>query len=358
MIGDVSFFMGANTPDGFHSLFQGLYFPEKGWRLYIIKGGPGTGKSTLMKKIAAECDIRGLFCERIFCSSDPKSLDGVIIPSLKISIADGTSPHVIEPKYPGASEKFVDLGAFRDDRALMKNREIIIEKTKENSACHKKSTEFLFAARSCENDTASVVIPTMKMGTLHRFSEKLATAKLTADGADEGLIHKRFLSAFTPDGFVIFNESFLSMCEKRVVLYDSLGCASSVILKVLSLRAAEKGISGYICYSPLFPDSRPEQLIFPQLSLGFYVANSPLSDAFGECFKVDCMRFYDREALSRHKNRISFNKRSRDEMFSGAVQSMKRAKAVHDELEKYYITAMDFDSMSLYAEKLIDEIFG
>ena len=356
--GSVSFFLGANTPEGFHSLFSELYFPEHGWRLFIIKGGPGTGKSTLMKKIAAGCDKRGLFCERIFCSSDPSSLDGVIIPFLKTSIADGTSPHVIEPRYPGASEKFIDLGQFRNDGILIKNRDEIIAKTKENSLCHKKCTDFLFAAHSCENDTAAVVIPTMKMSVLHRFSEKLAEIKLCSHSQTASTMSKRFLSAFTPSGFVAFNDTFCALCENKILLKDSFGCASSVILRVLSIKAAEKGIRGYICHNPLYPDHRPEQLIFPDLSLGFYVTDTSFFDGFEATQTIDCMRFYDREALSRHKNRLAFNKRSRDEMLLAATESLKKAKSVHDELEKYYISAMDFSAMRDYSEALLEEIFS
>lgn len=356
--GSVSFFLGANTPEGFHSLFSGLYFPELGWQLYIIKGGPGTGKSTLMKKIAAECDKRGLFCERIFCSSDPTSLDAVIIPSLKISIADGTSPHVIEPMYPGVAEKFIDLGQFRGDTLLAENRDEIIAGTKENSLCHKKCIDFLFAARGCENDTASVVIPTMKMAVLHRFAEKLAEIKLNSHSMPKGSLSGRFLSAFTPAGFVIFDNTFDALCEKKILLKDSFGCASSVILRVLAMKAAEKGIRGYICHSPLYPDHRPEQLIFPDLSLGFYVTDSRTAEKSEAVQFIDCMRFYDREALSRHKNRLAFNKRSRDEMLSAAIESLKKAKSVHDELEKYYISAMDFSAMKDYSDTLIREIFS
>ena len=45
-------------------------------------------------------------------------------------------------------------------------------------------------------------------------------------------------------------------------------------------------------------------------------------------------------------------------MISGAVESLVKAKATHDRLEKYYIGAMDFDRMSRYTELLIDEIFS
>ena len=45
------FFLGANTPQGFVSRFDQLADPTDGWREFVIKGGPGAGKSTLMKMI-------------------------------------------------------------------------------------------------------------------------------------------------------------------------------------------------------------------------------------------------------------------------------------------------------------------
>lgn len=352
-----SFFLGANTPVGFYSLFSELYEPENGWRLYIIKGGPGTGKSTIMKKVAAECDRRGRYCERIYCSSDPGSLDAVIIPSLKISIADGTSPHVLEPKFPGVSEIIVELGQFRDDRLLRKNAEEIIRITKENSLRHKSSVDFLAAARGVDNDTSSVVLSALKIERLHKFSEKLALNKLSVTTDGRGVIRKRFLSALTPEGLVLFRDSFTGLCKSTVVLSDSFGFASSVILKILSMKSAEQGLDCILCYCPTSPDYRPEHLIIPSLGLGFFTSNRWHPDDFTDPYKVDCMRFYDSSALYRHKNRIAFNRRSRDELITEAVNKLTAAKSLHDELEKYYIAAMDFDAMGDYSEKLISEIF-
>ena len=51
-------FLGANTPKGFVSFFDELYNPYDNCSAYIIKGGPGTGKSTLMKAICLECEKR------------------------------------------------------------------------------------------------------------------------------------------------------------------------------------------------------------------------------------------------------------------------------------------------------------
>ncbi len=77
-----SYFLGSSAGNGFFSCFSQLTPKIEGQYTYIIKGGPGTGKSSLMKKIADEMEKRDIECERIFCSSDPDSLDAVIFPSL------------------------------------------------------------------------------------------------------------------------------------------------------------------------------------------------------------------------------------------------------------------------------------
>lgn len=87
------FFLGANSSQGFVSRFDQLGDAHDDWRCTVIKGGPGTGKSSLMKRLAAAMEETCPVIEEIYCSSDVDSLDGVIFPDLKLSIADGTPPH-------------------------------------------------------------------------------------------------------------------------------------------------------------------------------------------------------------------------------------------------------------------------
>ena len=49
--GNYESFLGANSPRGFVSLFEELYNPYLDCRAFVIKGGPGTGKSTLIRCI-------------------------------------------------------------------------------------------------------------------------------------------------------------------------------------------------------------------------------------------------------------------------------------------------------------------
>ena len=52
------FFPAANTPYGFFSRFDSIYNEKEDKKVIYIKGGSGTGKSTLMKKLTAVADER------------------------------------------------------------------------------------------------------------------------------------------------------------------------------------------------------------------------------------------------------------------------------------------------------------
>ena len=91
----IQYFLGANAPTGFYSLYDHLLSPEEARAIYILKGGPGCGKSTLMRKIGAWAEESGLETEYVLCSGDPDSLDAVLLPQSGVAIVDGTAPHVV-----------------------------------------------------------------------------------------------------------------------------------------------------------------------------------------------------------------------------------------------------------------------
>ena len=85
-------FLGANSAQGFYSLYDQLLsgrFDD----LLILKGGPGCGKSSFMRRVAEELSAAGHTPVYVHCSGDPDSLDGVIFPALRAALVDGTSPH-------------------------------------------------------------------------------------------------------------------------------------------------------------------------------------------------------------------------------------------------------------------------
>ena len=53
----VQFFLGANAPTGFYSLYDQLIDPAEAEDIYILKGGPGCGKSTFLKTLNRMNDL-------------------------------------------------------------------------------------------------------------------------------------------------------------------------------------------------------------------------------------------------------------------------------------------------------------
>lgn len=84
-------FPGGNTSRGFFPLQENIIGEDKNF-LYILKGMPGGGKSSLMKEIARRSLEEGYTVEYHHCPSDPTSVDAVVIVELKIVILDGTPP--------------------------------------------------------------------------------------------------------------------------------------------------------------------------------------------------------------------------------------------------------------------------
>ncbi|MEC0239624.1 hypothetical protein P4H66_07095 [Paenibacillus dokdonensis] len=69
----------------------------------FVKGRPGSGKSTMFKKLAKEAEARGIDTEIYHCGFDPNSLDMLIFPELSLAIFDSTAPHEHFPTREGDS---------------------------------------------------------------------------------------------------------------------------------------------------------------------------------------------------------------------------------------------------------------
>lgn len=137
----VSYFLGANSCQGFYSLYEEFCHAE-GDYLHLIKAGPGGGKSGFMRRIAKAAEDRGLEVEYLICSGDPDSLDGIYIPKLHLGYLDATAPHITEPRYFGFDSCYVNLGRFCSASPDDKIREY----TEKYHAMYKRAYAFLAAA--------------------------------------------------------------------------------------------------------------------------------------------------------------------------------------------------------------------
>mgnify|MGYP000595560802 FL=1 len=110
------FFAGANSGDGFQNLFSEIVDLEDTYDLMVLKGGPGVGKNTFMREIGRTMEDAGTPVEYLWCSGDPDSLDGVVLPELRCAVVDGTAPHGTAPL--GHPAKKVSICKGLQDRLL------------------------------------------------------------------------------------------------------------------------------------------------------------------------------------------------------------------------------------------------
>ena len=149
----IHYFPGGNTAEGFCSHFGDILPAPVQRRMFYLKGGPGVGKSTLMRRVGEAAEKAGLEVEYFHCSSDPDSLDAVCLPQKGAALMDGTAPHVYDPVAPGARDTLVGLGDFLDEAALRSHIEDILNLQKAISGRFRRCYCYLGGAQKAVSYT-------------------------------------------------------------------------------------------------------------------------------------------------------------------------------------------------------------
>ncbi len=90
------------------------------WRLhrkYLITGRPGTGRTTLVKRVADAILGRGFSVEYYHCCLDPDKIDHAIIPELGTGIFNASEPHAL---MPDVGDVLLNTAQFVDDNRLQR----------------------------------------------------------------------------------------------------------------------------------------------------------------------------------------------------------------------------------------------
>ncbi|MDE3840397.1 hypothetical protein C0966_13745 [Bacillus methanolicus] len=352
----LNYYAGGNTARGFHSLFESNL--QNLNRLFILKGGPGTGKSTLMKKVGEEWLQKGFTIEYIHCSSDNDSIDGVIIPALKAGIVDGTAPHVIEPKVPGAIENYINLGEAWDADVLSGQKEEIKKLTNDISKAFKSAYAVFKEALKIHDEWEKIYIENMDFEKANKL-----TSTLLEDFFGNIILNKksivkhRFLGAATPKGAVNFVQNLTEDVPKRYFIKGRPGSGKSTLLKKIAAKAEETGFDAEVYHCGFDPNSLDMVII---RELGICIFDSTAPHEYFPSREGD-------EIIDMYKSIIEPNT---DEIFADKIEMLskqyrfkmkeatsylKLAKSLHDELEKIYVQAMNFSVVDRLTDNITNE---
>lgn len=335
----LSIYLGANTAEGFYSYFE--KFTSDIGRLYIIKGGPGCGKSTMMKKIARFAESCGIDTVYIYCSSDSDSLDGVYFPQLDIMYVDGTAPHVLEANIPGAREELVDFGQCFDTLKLSESRSQI---EKENSLLSRQYADcfaYLSAAGKIMRCTDALFIAD-RIRLEHQAQRLAKRTFMQNKSKGKGKRHDIFLGSFTKDGQEVRHQ--LDGYSVYPV-FDPFS-NSGVIIEKLAEAAISCGYDVYAAHDPYDPSGDAMHILIPSISIAYVTQGRPFGFGYvnGRHIRLDAPK---NENIKKTYKR---NKKIMESLEICACTSLKNAKEIHDRLEAIYHPCVDFTKVDEITE--------
>ena len=333
------YFAASNSFLGFRNHFQEVFNPKKFDRLFLLKGGPGTGKSSLMKRVLGAF-LDTCLCEAIYCSSDNKSLDGVIFETEKgrVAVFDSTPPHLDDPRLPGAIDEIVNIGDGWDRRSLTAHKEEIIELNEKKSELYQSAYAFLNMCGAIK-------------------SEKRRIIKRLYDNSDERVINEllskitnikysrkketRLLSSFSKDGYYTLKQRKIDI--EITVLGENE--SKYIFLDKLVLQAEKCGFDCVKFPSPLSSDYTDAVLI----------GNAFLSinHTFENVISTDSLVTFDNEY---ERKTLQCLEKHETELLTEAQRAFSLAFDYHISLEKIYTANMNFDRNLQISEYLISSI--
>lgn len=356
----LNYYAGGNTARGFYSLYESNL--QNLNKLFILKGGPGTGKSTLMKEVGSAFTEKGYNIEYLHCSSDNSSIDGVIIPAINAGIVDGTAPHIIEPKAPGAIEEYVNLGVAWDAAKLASLKDRILELKNKSSAAYQTAYSLFADALRVHDEWEKIYIENMNFEKVNQFTVELASKFFGASGSsnENAPVWHRFLGAATPIGAVDYVQNLTEELPKRYFIKGRPGSGKSTLLKKLVAHAEQNGFEVEVYHCGFDPNSL-DMVIVRKLGFAIFDSTAP-HEYFPSRDGDEIIDMYDMFIApgtdeKYHVEITEISDRYKAKM-QEAISYLAQAKAFHDELEAIYRPAMDFEEINRITAEIKSQLFN
>jgi len=331
-----SLFPGAMGPDGFISCFDHLMPEHAVKRRIVLKGGPGVGKSTFMRRIHAALCPDAEASVLYFCSGDPDSLDAVAVPHAGLLILDGTAPHIVDPHIPGARDSIINLGEYLNESAMRPRLPHIKACMADHSAFSRRARACMQAACALSRDNAALAQAATDEKRMAQMTRALIHAALDGDAPpqDAPAVRPVITDAVTPKGELSLIAENAQPRVIRIAAHWAMDLTP--VLRGVSSAARAAGYSVEVHLCPTVP-GRLMHLSIPALGVlittGELLASEQTFD-FAACLP--------QSSLLRHETLLEQGRAGIKLHLHRAAGAMAQAKQLHDELETFYVPNMDF----------------
>ena len=362
------YFPGNNTPLGFFSYYKHILGQREANKIICMKGGPGTGKSTFMRRIGEAFAKLDEDIDYLHCSADENSLDGVVLRKHRIAVIDGTSPHTTDPVTPGAVDKIINLGEFWNEDGITMNKEEIIDLNEECSRWYRIAYNYLNAAKSVFRSLEEVYNRAVGYSEIYRVvADIVGREYLKYDICLTPGREKRFFaSAITAGGTVHYLPSLLADMERVYLISVPVGYANSGFMSVLREGAIYRGLDIESFYCPMCPEEKIDHLLIPQLKTAFITVNAYHDIEPWEIFeeerkdqeiiRLDVSDYMNSMVISRNTEFVESLLEEFDILLDKAIACLEKAKDAHMQVERMYVPNMNFTEINQLMERTVEEL--
>lgn len=332
----------GNKPNGRHYFAEGI--TNRGYisllpnmmseweRTYVLIGGPGTGKSTMIKMIGLDLLDRGYEVDFLRSAWDPDSMAGVVVRRFNWAILDQYEIAPMHWRAPGVIEHFVDFSKYCNQTKLAQQRLRILEFEKKIKKGQQRVGELL-AEEFGEKIRERFYIKTEgdrswlpKLYAADLFNEAKGLWSKAQDALKK--IQKSAVHSFFLHG--INTEGWLNLAPYYLMDYDQIrfdGEEAHEAMEWVLKEAEQLGQVIDIILHPLYPDEILG-IVFPERNLAIWQGNPEhLSD----------------QGLGRP--------------FSNELkEALLDLQIIRDQLKGVYTKTVDFDQVDIIKANLISMI--
>ena len=362
------YFPGNNTPLGFFSYYKHILGQREANKIICIKGGPGTGKSTFMKRIAEYFAAQDEDIDYLHCSADADSIDGIVLKNRRTAIIDGTSPHITDPVTPGAVDKIVNLGEFWDEDAISLNKNKIIDLNEETSRWYRIAYNYLNAAKSVYRSLEEVYNKAAENSEIYKLIAGIIGTEYNSleISLRPGKRKKFFASAITGEGIINYITTLLEGMERIYMISSPVGYSNSSFMEIITEGAVYRGLDVEAYYCSMCPEEKVEHIVIPQLKTAFVTVNSyhdiepwEISSALEneqEIILIDMNDYMNVLDIKKNENLIETLNEEYDILINKGIKNLAFAYKTHLKVEGMYIPNMNFVKMAGLRERLQEEL--
>ncbi len=354
-------FPGSNSAYGFYSFYDQI-IEDDAARIFVIKGGPGVGKSTLMASIGEEVLKRGFDVEHHCCSADNESLDGIVIPELNIACIDGNAPHVVDPKNPGAVDEIIHLGEFCNVEGMVAFREEILKSNREIARLYRRAYRYLAAAKLFLDEVEDYYRENNALDHIGLDQKALELInEIFGDNVNDYRREKRerhlFATAITPEGPVSHLDTIIAAVSRLFIISGDDGTGKNELIARIKDAAVMRGYLVEVYHCALDPN-KIDHVIIPELRTAVLNSVPPhLLEPYGSDRVIETDSFVQNPGPDLKQER-DIARRYYQQSFDTAIYYLRRARDVHKELEAYYIPHMRFSEINELSRSVLEKILS